>query len=358
MSDCDQAQLATLQIVYPQSQIFLCKWHVLRAMRSHFVTDQFQALWDKIKAWVNTDDLNEFLTLWDEISSDPSVPESVVKYLTIEWMQMSHMWSNVEGDTNMLIEAYHHVLKSHWLDGKRNRHIDCIIYTLVNYMVPYYQTWHMRQVVGLEGPDLAGERRRDILTSTKEISHDSIQQFDDTQFHVASQSRPGQYYAIDLCQSTCDCRDFPRIRFCKHIAAVYVYFPHLCPEESTPTVDPEAVQDPDQPQCNFRTEDSLRTLTQDIHILSNQLTSKIGQSLAPSLAVLEAVRSAKYTLTAAIASSQGTSALPHKNFIAPNQKSWMEMAKRMGIKKAPKHQRLPKEHGLMERSIGVAKTKK
>ncbi|KAI0246055.1 hypothetical protein BJV78DRAFT_1089978, partial [Lactifluus subvellereus] len=98
-------------------------------------------------------------------------PESVVKYLTIEWMQMSHMWSNVvrknrsifeEGDTNMLIEAYHHVLKSHWLDGKQNRRIDCVIYTLVNYMVPYYQTWHARQVVGLEGPDLAGERRRDI----------------------------------------------------------------------------------------------------------------------------------------------------------------------------------------------------
>ncbi|KAI0246054.1 hypothetical protein BJV78DRAFT_1286809 [Lactifluus subvellereus] len=123
-------------------------------------------------------------------------------------------------------------------------------------------------------------------------------------------------------------------------------------------MDPEAVQDPDQPQHNFRTEDSLHTLTQDIRILSNQLTSKIGQSSAPSPAVLEAVQSAKYTLTAAIASSQGTSALPHKNFIVPNQKSWMETAKWMGVKKAPKCQCLPEEHGLTERSIGVAKTKK
>ena len=117
MSDRDQAQIAALQIVYPQSQILLCIWHVLRAMRSHFITDQFKGLWDKIKAWVNTDNLSKFLKLWDEISSDPSVPQSIVQYLTTEWMQVSHMWSKVarknrsifeEGDTNMLIEAYVH----------------------------------------------------------------------------------------------------------------------------------------------------------------------------------------------------------------------------------------------------------
>ena len=84
-------------------------------MRSHFITNEFQALWDKIKAWVKTDNLAEFYKLWDEISTDPSVPESVVKYLTVEWMQVLHLWAKVtwkncsifeEGDTNMLIEAY------------------------------------------------------------------------------------------------------------------------------------------------------------------------------------------------------------------------------------------------------------
>ena len=114
MSDCDQAQIAALRMVYPQSQILLCIWHVLRAMRSHFITNQFQALWDKVKALVNTKDLSQFSSLWDEISSDPSVPQSVVKYMSTEWMQVPHMWSKVartgqsifeEGDTNMLIEA-------------------------------------------------------------------------------------------------------------------------------------------------------------------------------------------------------------------------------------------------------------
>jgi MULE transposase domain len=115
MTDRDQAQIAAIQIVYPESKTLLCAWHVLRAIRSHFITNEFPALWDKIKAWVKTDEQAEFDRLWDEISSDPSVPQSVVKYLTVEWMPVVHMWSKVmrknrsifeEGDTNMLIEAY------------------------------------------------------------------------------------------------------------------------------------------------------------------------------------------------------------------------------------------------------------
>ena len=108
MTDRDQVQIVALQIVYPHSRIFLCMWHVLHAIRSHFVTSQF-------KAWVITDDLAVFLNIWDEISTDPSVPKSVVEYLATEWLQVLHMWSRTarknrtifeEGNTNMLIEAY------------------------------------------------------------------------------------------------------------------------------------------------------------------------------------------------------------------------------------------------------------
>ena len=114
MTDRDQAQIAALETVYPKSRIFLCTWHVLRAIRSHFVTTQFQALWEKIKTWVMEDDLAKFFKIWDKISSDPSVPRSVVEYLSTEWLPVQHMWSQVsrksrsifeEGNTNMLIEA-------------------------------------------------------------------------------------------------------------------------------------------------------------------------------------------------------------------------------------------------------------
>jgi MULE transposase domain len=112
MTDCDQAQMAAINDVYPESQTLLCMWHMLHAMCSHFATNEFLALWEKIKAWVNTDNLAEFYQLWGLISSDPSIPQSVVQYLTVEWLKVPHLWSKVarkgqnifeEGDTNMLI---------------------------------------------------------------------------------------------------------------------------------------------------------------------------------------------------------------------------------------------------------------
>jgi hypothetical protein len=68
---------------------------------------------------VITEDLAEFFNIWDEISTNPSVPQSIVEYLASEWLQVLDMWSRVarrnrsifeEGNTNMLIEAYmfHH----------------------------------------------------------------------------------------------------------------------------------------------------------------------------------------------------------------------------------------------------------
>jgi len=115
----------------------------------------------------------------------------------------------------------------HWLDSKRNRWIDHIIFTLVMEMDPYYEARHERQEVGVEGLDLTEWRRHEIQINARAISYGSIQQFDDTQFHVASMSHPGNYHAMDLDRTTCECQDFPRILFCKHIAAVHAHFPHL-----------------------------------------------------------------------------------------------------------------------------------
>jgi len=44
MTDHNQAQIAALEIVYLQSQILLCTWHVLCTMQCHFVMSQFQGL--------------------------------------------------------------------------------------------------------------------------------------------------------------------------------------------------------------------------------------------------------------------------------------------------------------------------
>ena len=88
--------------------------------------------------------------------------------------------------------------------------------------------------------------------------------------------------------------------------------------------------------------------------LSQALTSRQGED--PNPAVLEAFQSAKYSLTTAITSIDGKGALPEKDVIAPNQRSWPETSKRMGAKKVPR--RRPDERGLTERSIGAVKGKR
>jgi len=65
---------------------------------------------------------------------------------------------------------------------------------------------------------------------------------------------------------------------------------------------------------------------------------------------------AKYSIEAAIASRQGSSALPDRLHLAPNQNSWKETAERMGAKRGLKQKsQLPEEHVLNARSIGVVK---
>ena len=230
-------------------------------------------------------------------------------------------------------------------------------------MVPYYQERHRRQAVGLEGPDLAGQRRRDLLARARGVPRDSIQQFDSTQFHVASISFPGSYYSIDLNRSTCNCRDFPRSRFCKHLAAVNVHFPHLCKKESSPPIDfgllgesgmPYRVPTPEIHRTPSPQE-GVQKLMQDIKLLSKQLNDKIeGLTDESAAAVIQAVRSVKHSLAAAIASTQGSRALLDKEYVPPNQHSWTETAERMMWKRAPKR-RLPDERGLTEHSIGAPK---
>jgi hypothetical protein len=130
----------------------------------------------------------------------------------------------------------------------------------------------------------------------------------------------------------CNCADFPRIQFCKHIAAIHAHFPHLSPEGIDASVLTEDITSLFQLERTPSQEDSLQNLTQDIAALSHTLASKSSSS-----AILEAARSAKYMLAAAIASTQGSNALPEKDIIAPNQKSWTETAEWMGVKRhAPK----------------------
>ena len=143
---------------------------------------------------------------------------------------------------------YHHILKTHYLGGKRNWRVDHIIHMLVEIVVPDLWFKHLQQTAGIYGPNLEESCRQQIKATAKNMSPDSIHHVGRTKFNVASQSRPGHHYPINLNQSTCDCNDFLRIQFCKHIAAIYKHFPPLCSKGSSPSKILERVHVADWPQ--------------------------------------------------------------------------------------------------------------
>ncbi|KAJ7576586.1 hypothetical protein C8J56DRAFT_762085, partial [Mycena floridula] len=110
-------------------------------------------------------------------------PDSVVSYLETTWLPVQEMWSAVYrtgrtiwevSDTNMLVEAWHHVLKGKFLEGKRNRRVDHLLHVLIDRVVPYYIARGHRQACGFEGPNLEVKRRREISERGEQLSKDSI----------------------------------------------------------------------------------------------------------------------------------------------------------------------------------------
>jgi hypothetical protein len=114
MTNRDQVQINTIKAVYLDSKIYLCWWHMLRAMWMHFWTEEFPNLWEHVCKWVKTPNQSKFVSWWEEMQTDPVVPLSFIDYLKVNWMTIVPMWSGLvwknrmifqEGNTNMLIES-------------------------------------------------------------------------------------------------------------------------------------------------------------------------------------------------------------------------------------------------------------
>lgn len=212
MSDKDHAQMNAVQRVYTVVLLLLCWWHVLHAWQQHFHTRDFPVLWDLLKKWIRIRDEAEFEAARDEIREE--APPSFNDYLDTYWMNCERqfltylarpdtrtlgipMWSAIHRkgrhifediDTNMLIEAWHHVLKGKFMDGKRNRRLDQLIYILVREVVPFYKQKQLRQEHGFEGLNLEIKARKAAIAKGEAIPKtDCIPK---VRLHLPIDSRP------------------------------------------------------------------------------------------------------------------------------------------------------------------------
>ncbi|KAJ7754949.1 hypothetical protein DFH07DRAFT_694700, partial [Mycena maculata] len=77
------------------------------------------------------------------------------------WSAVYRVGRNIfeQSDTNMLIEAWHHVLKGKFFHNKHNRRLDHLLHILLNKVLPYYALKQHRQQLGFEGPDIEVKKR-------------------------------------------------------------------------------------------------------------------------------------------------------------------------------------------------------
>ena len=223
------------------------------------------------------------------------------------------------------------MLKSIWLEGKRNQHVDHLVHMLVVEFIPDLKMCHKRQELGMNGRDLAEKRCQLILRHAPKTPFTQIQKINNLHFEVQS-SNSSNLYQINLVTTTCSCSDFPRIRLCKHIAAMMHFFGgvDLRPQPLINTGVSSSPVQRDSSIAHMDDSTAIPSIINDIFSLSQELVTKglSDPGIANSLNSLQAIRSG---LRGILLAGNG-SHLPEKENIGPNQCSWPETAAQMGVK--------------------------
>jgi hypothetical protein len=186
---------------------------------------------------------------------------------------------------------------------------------------------------------------------------------DDLHFEVQS-SKTNQSYHIDLNTITCNCRNFPCIRLCKHIAAIAHFFggvdlgPQPPDNASASELPNSLVQqdssagstDDDANASLILAANNMIRVTQKL-ILNTPCDPHIAKSITKSLDMMLSQINALVHL--ATVAGDG-SLLLEKEVIGPNQLSWPETATQMGVQHGKKHQGKGKvDSALMAQHIGM-----
>ncbi|KAE9383567.1 hypothetical protein BT96DRAFT_782109, partial [Gymnopus androsaceus JB14] len=350
MSDKDMAQINAIRRQYPLARLALCWWHVLHAWQQHFNATEFPELWALLKAWIRVMDQTEFESYWEKIAF--VAPTSVREYLERNWLTRGviEMWSAVywkgfsieeESDTNMLTEAWHHLLKGHFLLGKGNRHLDYLIYIITDIAIPHFIVRHRHQLLGFEGLNLRAERRAEAELKGSMILKSDITCISSggiVSYIVRSQADSEKAYTVALDSTvSCSCLSFPSIEYCKHVHAVHLNFAPDSMEtiESLPisslTTVPSFISSNNNPPPTIESTPQNNDQAQEIQLKLNALAVRLQvEQLSSGLdSELQTFSAALDHFAEALGPSD-THVLPPRHKIAPNQHSWTETAPKMG----------------------------
>ena len=226
----------------------------------------------------------------------------------------------------------------------------CVVtHTLVTEMLPQYEIRTLCQEKDFEGSDLAKKRRKEIVVQVPEMSADSIQCLGSERFYVRSVSDLSKMYLVNLGKDSssdlsknylidhgkdsCDCPDWPRVRLCKHIAAIA----HFSTGDAiltrvTGKPLPQTQESPQDVQS-----DAGPASNASVTILNNMISvSRAYLSDGPpsSPGTVRSLRQVESHLTAIIQNLRASqSPLPDRESLPPNQRTWTKTAEQMGEKR-------------------------
>nr|GAT55236.1 predicted protein [Mycena chlorophos] len=209
MSDKDKAQINAVLSVYATAWLLLCRWHVIRAWRQHFVIDVFPELWELVHKLAYAETKAEFDSLWTRILA---LGRMAYRLLAPEMGVGRTVFQ--ESDTNMTNESMHHFYKDYIADRQRNKRMDLT-----------------EQLAGVHGHNLEQAGRVEVLQRAGDIPLACIAPpMGNSPFYVVlSQSSSNlTFYNVDVSvvPAKCTCSSYHWLLFCTHVAAVGIHFPH------------------------------------------------------------------------------------------------------------------------------------
>jgi len=258
--DDSEAERQALKSISPQSNILLCRFHVLQSVwrwlwdAKHDIKNEHRKLLFKLfqsiliapdcnsahKAYITA--IGKTITI-NNCLSDEIIPlkyEKWVKYINNYWVR-KELWclafrdATVHGNqTNNFSEVNVRIFKDIILS--RNKAYNAI--ALVDFICTGLEDYYLRRLrTFVNGRnDTARLLFEDQLKRAVYINKDSIEKLPNNIFKVPSGSDCG-YYEVDVTHGFCTCSKGNLGAFCKHQAAVYHHYNESMPNLPPITVD-------------------------------------------------------------------------------------------------------------------------
>lgn len=197
----------------------LCTWHVLKAWKSNLklVSDsaEKEKIYHILKVLMDETDEANFKKMIDKALMEMKENEKTKlfgDYFEKNYLAKYEQWaicfrSSSRVNTNMYVEAFHHILKYKFLKGKKNRRLDKLIQSLMEFL----RHKHFDRLIKFEKGKVTGriaviQKRHN---ASKQLSLESVRNLDPDLWVVMSENQQCEYTVQQIsekCDENCGMR--------------------------------------------------------------------------------------------------------------------------------------------------------